>query len=59
MNKIILGNYEEESSSDEDVNIQYIINKKPKTSIVREFLRANICSIRSEDDLLFEPENEK
>jgi hypothetical protein len=36
------------------VDLNYIIENKPKAKVVREFLRENLASIKSEDDLLFE-----
>lgn len=41
-------------SSEEEITLAHIIKKKPKTKVVREFFRANLKSIRSENDLLFE-----
>lgn len=41
-------------SSEEEITLKDIIKKKPKTKIVREFFRANLNSIKSENDLLFE-----
>ena len=38
----------------EEVTIEYIINEKPKTKVVREFFEHNLASIKSEEDLLFE-----
>ncbi len=39
---------------DEKVDLKYIIENKPKAKIVREYLRANLASIRSEEDMIFE-----
>lgn len=37
-----------------EITIKYIIENKPKTKYVREFLRINLASIKSEEELLFE-----
>jgi hypothetical protein len=39
---------------EEEVDLNYIIENKPKASIVREFMRHNLCTIRSEGEQLFE-----
>ena len=41
-------------SSEEIIDTQYIIENKPSVNIVRDFMRTNICSIKSDDDLYFE-----
>lgn len=41
-------------SSEEEIDLDYIITKKPKTSIVREFLKINIETIKNIDDEIFE-----
>jgi len=45
--------FESESDSDE-ITLEYIINEKPKTKIVREFFRENLTDCRSEVFELFE-----
>lgn len=35
------------------VDLNYIISEKPKAKIVRDFLRENLASIKSEEDLIF------
>ena len=37
-----------------EITIKYIIENKPKPKYVREFLRINLASIKSEEELLFE-----
>lgn len=44
----------DEDEEPEEIDLKYIIKNKPKTAIVRDFLRANICSIENDDDLIFE-----
>lgn len=39
----------------EEIDLNYIIENVPKTSILRDFMRANICSIRSVEDEMFDP----
>lgn len=41
------------SSSEEEITLQYIIEKKPSTKIVRDFMRANLGVIKSEEQKLF------
>lgn len=41
------------SSSEEEITLQYIIEKKPSTKIVRDFMRANLGVIESEEQKLF------
>ena len=41
-------------SSEEEITLKYIIKDKPSTKTVREFFRANLKSIRSENDILFD-----
>lgn len=53
MNKLPLNQTESESEEIE-VDLEYIITKKPPTNVVREFLRTNLCSIKNDDDLIFE-----
>jgi len=38
---------------EEVIDLEYIISEKPKPKIVREFMRENLASIKSEEDLLF------
>lgn len=38
---------------DEVVDLNFIIKNKPKSKIVREFMKYNLASIMSEEDLLF------
>lgn len=38
---------------EKEINIGYIIKEKPKPKIVREFLRQNLASIKSEEELMF------
>ena len=52
--KKIPANIVQYEESEEEVDIKYIISKKPKVSIVREFLKANLCTIKNKDDELFE-----
>jgi hypothetical protein len=44
---------EQESSSEEEINLDYIITKKPSTKIVRDFMRANLDVIESEEQKIF------
>lgn len=37
----------------EEVDLEYIIENKPKAKVVREFMKYNLDSIISEEDLLF------
>lgn len=41
------------SSSEEEITIDFIIENRPKTSIVREFFRYNMGSILSEEEKMF------
>ncbi len=43
-----------DQSSEEEIDLQYIIDNKPKASIVREFMRMNLSCIKSEGEQLFE-----
>ena len=43
-----------EESSEEEIDIKMIITKKPKPKVVREFFRAALANIKSEDELLFD-----
>lgn len=38
---------------EEVIDLEYIISEKPKPKIVREFMKENLASIKSEEDLLF------
>lgn len=38
---------------EKEINIGYIIKEKPKPKIVREFLKQNLASIKSEEELMF------
>lgn len=42
-----------ERSEDEPITVASIIKEKPKTKIVREFMKATLSGIKSEDELLF------
>jgi hypothetical protein len=44
--------FESESDSDE-LTLEYIIEEKPPTKVVRLFFRENLASIRSEEEMLF------
>lgn len=44
---------EQESSSEEEITLEYIIKKKPSTKIVRDFMRANLGVIVSEEQKIF------
>jgi hypothetical protein len=46
-----------EEDQDIIVDLKYIIENKPKPKVVREFLRENLTSIRSEEDTLFDPDD--
>ncbi len=37
----------------EEIDLEYIIENKPKAKVVREFMQYNLDSIISEEDLLF------
>lgn len=39
---------------EEIVDLQYIVKNKPKTKIVREFMKYNLSLIKSEEDKIFE-----
>lgn len=43
-----------ESSSEEELTIQEIIREKPRTRVVREFLRAQLIAIKSPEEELFD-----
>jgi hypothetical protein len=43
-----------EESSEGDIDLDYIIENKPKAKIVREFLSSKLSCIKNPDDLLFE-----
>jgi hypothetical protein len=43
-----------EEFEDEVIDLQYIIKNKPPTNKVREFMRANLESIKSEEQELFD-----
>jgi len=40
--------------ANEVVDLKYIIENKPKAKIVREYLKAQLASIKSEEDMIFE-----
>lgn len=40
----------------EKVDLEWIIENRPKASIVRDFFRANLGAIQSEEDRLFKKE---
>lgn len=44
---------EQESSSEEEITLDYIITKKPSSKIVRDFMRANLDVIESEEQKIF------
>lgn len=46
---------ESSEESSEEITLQYIIGEKPRTKVVREFFRANLNAIKSEEQELFEP----
>ena len=41
------------SSSEEEITLDVIITKKPSTKVVRDFMRANLGVIESEEQRLF------
>lgn len=43
-----------DESSEEEINIKYIIKHKPSPKIVRDFLKTNICTIKSNEEELFD-----
>lgn len=45
----------EESSSEETIDLAYIVREKPKTKVVREFMRENLAAIQGDDEALFAP----
>jgi hypothetical protein len=52
-NNVVITN---EESSEEEVNLKYIIDNKPKSKIVREFMKTNLQCIKSEGETLFDLE---
>lgn len=48
----------EDESNDEVIDVAYIIKNKPKTKVVREFLKYNLAAIKDEGEELFEPVEE-
>lgn len=44
---------ERKYNDDEEVDVQYIIDNKPPTNIVREFFRENLASIIDSDEEAF------
>ncbi len=42
-----------QNSEDDVVDLPYIVTRKPKVSVVRDFLKTNICAIRADEDSLF------
>ena len=38
---------------EEEIDLDYIIDEKPKPKVVREFMKAQLETIKSEEDLLF------
>ena len=46
----------EDKKNEKEITVNYIIKKKPKAKIVREFLKQNLASIRSEEELMFDIE---
>ncbi len=45
-----------DEEEDEEITLQTIIKEKPKTKIVREFMKQNLESIKTDDDEIFELE---
>lgn len=41
------------SDSEDEFSVEHIIDNKPRTKDVREFFRANLAGIRSEEEKLF------
>jgi len=52
--KILNPDLVSDETESEEVDLQYIIENKPPPKVVREFLRENICSIRSKEDIMFD-----
>lgn len=52
MNKLIDNMIIEDD--DDEIDVKYIISKKPKPKVVREFLRYNLSCIKDNDYELFE-----
>lgn len=48
----------DDDDDEEVVDLKYIIKNKPKTKIVREFMRYNLCQIKSEEDVLFDDDTQ-
>lgn len=42
-----------EDSSGETIDLAFIIREKPKTKVVREFMRENLAAIQGDDEVLF------
>ena len=49
--------YTSSETSEEVIDVDYIIENKPYVETVRDFMRANICSIINEDDEMFKNKN--
>ena len=45
-----------DDSSEEEIDLKYIIEEKPKTSIVRDFLRVQLSIIKNKDEEMFDCE---
>lgn len=51
---LLVSQYIDDSSeSMEDIDVAYIVNRKPKTVIVREFMKAQLESIVPDDEAEF------
>lgn len=44
---------DDSSESSIEVNLEYVITEKPDSDTVREFMRANLATIRSAEDMMF------
>ena len=43
-----------EKNTDEEIDLEYIVENKPKVNILREFMRANLKIIKSPEEILLE-----